>query len=102
MTEDEQSPVGSPETESLEDIIRKFLLTPSDQDLLIQRLMGAIRSSQPVVQERLRLTDLEIMLQNWLLVGTVTEEDVLEPLEHSVPEIACVVYIIQSLILFQL
>ena len=29
VTEDEQSPVGSPETESLEDIIRKLLLTPS-------------------------------------------------------------------------
>ena len=62
MTEDEQSPVGSPEIGSLEDIIRKLLPTtsrppleaasiPSDQDLLIQRLMGAIRPSQPMVQE---------------------------------------------------
>ena len=52
---------------------------PSDQDLLIQRLMGVIRPSQPVVQERSKLTDLEIMLQNWLPVGTVTEEDVASP-----------------------
>ena len=49
VTEDEQSPVESPETELLEDIIRKLLPPPppeaapipSDQDLLIQRLMGA-------------------------------------------------------------
>ena len=90
VTDDEQSPVGSPETESLEDIIRKLLPTPSrpppeaapipsGQDLLIQRLMGAIRPSQPVVQERSKLTDLEIMLHNWLPVGTVTEEDAASP-----------------------
>ena len=90
VTEDEQSPVESPETESLEDIIGKLLPTPSlpppeaapipsDQDLLIQRLMGAIRPSQPVVQERSRLTDLKIMLQNWLPVGTVMEEDAASP-----------------------
>ena len=90
VTEDEQSPVGSPETESLEDIIRKLLPTPSwppleaapipsDQDLLIQRLMGAIRPSQPVVQERSKLIALEIMLLNWLPVGTVTEEDAASP-----------------------
>ena len=77
VTDHEQKPVGSPETESLEDIIRKLLPTPSrpppeaapipsDQDLLIQRLIGVIRQSQPVMQERSKLTDLEIMLQNWL------------------------------------
>ena len=90
VTEDEQSPVGSPETESLEDIIRELLPMPSrpppeaapipsDQDLLIQRLMGVIRPSQPVVQERSKLTYLEIMLQNWLPVGTVTEEVAASP-----------------------
>ena len=63
VTEHGQSSVESPETESLEDIIRKLLPTlsqpppeaaiiPSDKDLLIQRLMGAIRPSQPVAQER--------------------------------------------------
>ena len=94
VTEDEQSPVGSPETQhwrtSSEDITRTLLPSPSrpppeaapipsDQDLLIQRLMGAIRPSQPVVQERSKLTDLEIMLQNWLPVRTVTEEDAALP-----------------------
>ena len=60
---DEQAPAESPETEPLEDIIRKLLPTaalpptevapiPSDRDLLIQRLMGAICPPQPVAQER--------------------------------------------------
>ena len=81
VTGDSQSPAGSPGTESLEDIIRKLLPTPqlpppkaatipSDQELLIQRLLGAIRPPQPVVQERSKLMDLEIILQNWLPVGT--------------------------------
>ena len=85
-----QSPVESPETELLEDIIRKLLPTasqppleaapiPLDQDLIIQRLMGAIFPSQPVAQERSKLTDLETMLLNWLPVGTVTEEDAASP-----------------------
>ena len=89
VTEDEQTSVGSPGTDSLEDIIRKLLPTPSrpplkaapipsDQDLLIQ-LMGVIRTSQLVVQERSKLTDLEIMLQNWLPVGTITEGDAASP-----------------------
>ena len=88
VMEDEQSPVESPETELFEDIIRKLLPTPpppeaapipSDQDLLIQRLMGAICPSQPVAQERSKLTDLETMLLNWLPVGTVTEGDAASP-----------------------
>ena len=90
VTEDEQSPVESPKTELLEDIIRKLLPTPpppppeaaaipSDQDLLIQRLMGAIYPSQTVAQERSKFTDLETMLLNWLPVGTVTEEDAASP-----------------------
>ena len=32
-----------------------------------------------MAQERLKLTYLEIMLQNWLPVGTVTEEDAASP-----------------------
>ena len=83
VTEDEQSPVESPETELLEDIIRKLLPTSPDLDLLIQRLMGAICPSQPVAQERSKLTDLETMLLNWLPVGTVTEEDAALPESSS-------------------
>ena len=52
VMEDEPAPAASPETETLEDIIRKLLPTPvlpppqavpipSDRDVLIQRLMGA-------------------------------------------------------------
>ena len=92
VTEDEQSPVESPETELLEDIIRKLLPTPlppqaapilSDQDLLIQRLMGVRCPSQPVAQERSKLTDLETILLNWLPVGTVTVEDAASPKSSS-------------------
>ena len=32
-----------------------------------------------MAQEQSKLTDLEIMLQNWLPVGTVTEEDAASP-----------------------
>ena len=87
---DEQAPAASPETEALEDIIRRLLPTPalpppkaapipSDRDLLIQRLMGAIGPPQPVAQERSTVTELETMLLNWLPVETVTEEDAASP-----------------------
>ena len=94
VTVDEQAPAESPETELLEDIIRKLLPTPalpppeaapipSDRDLLVQRLMGAICPPQPVAQERSRVTELETMLLNWLPVGTVTEEDASSPNSSS-------------------
>ena len=88
MTGDEPAPAASPETETLEDIIRKLLPAlpppqavpiPSDRDILIQRLMGAICPPKPVAQERSAVTDLETMLLNWLPVGTVTEEDAASP-----------------------
>ena len=92
VTVDEQAPAASPETETLEDIIRKLLPTPAlplpkavpiplDRDLLIQRLIGAICPPQLVAQERSTVTELETMLLNWLPVGTVTEEDAASP--HS-------------------
>ena len=86
----------STEPETLDEVIRRLLPTPtvlplkaapipSDRELLIQRLLGPIRPPQPVTQERSKLTDIEIMLQNMLLVGSVTEEDVSssEPLPES-------------------
>ena len=82
VTGDEPAPAASPETETLEDIIRKLLPTPAlppDRDILIQRLMGAICPPKPVAQERSAVTDLETMLLNWLPVRTVTEEDAASP-----------------------
>ena len=90
VTGDKPAPAASPETETLEDIIRKLLPTPalpppqavpipSDRDILIQRLMGAIYPPKPVAQERSAVTDLETMLLNWLPVGKVTEEDAASP-----------------------
>ena len=71
---------------TLDEVIRRLLPTPSvpppkaapissDQELLIQRLLGVIRPSQLVLQERSKLTDMEIVLQNLLLVSSVVEED---------------------------
>ena len=90
------SPAGSTESETLHKIMRRLLPTPtvshpkvahvpSDRELLVQRLLGVIRSPQPVVQERSQLTDMEIALQNLLLVGLVVEEDgpSSEPLAES-------------------
>ena len=88
VTEDEPAPAASPET--LEDIIRKLLPTPalpppqavpipSDRDVLIQCLMGAICPPKPVTHERSAVTDLETMLLNWLPVRTVTEENSASP-----------------------
>ena len=96
VTEDSQSPAGSTESETLDEVMRRLLPTPtvphpkaapipSDRELLIQRLLGVIRSPQPVVQERSHLTDMEIALQNLLPVGLVVEEDgpSSEPLAES-------------------
>ena len=90
VTEVEPAPATSPETETVEDIIRKLLPTPapppqqevpipSDRDLLIQQLMEAICPPTLVAQERPPATDLESLSLNWLLVGTVTEEDAASP-----------------------
>ena len=86
VTEDSQSPAVSTESETLDEVIRRLLPTPtvpppkaapipSDRELLIQRLLGVIRPSQPVLQERSKLTDMEIMSQNLLPVSSVVEED---------------------------
>ena len=90
VVEDTRSPVALMEWDALEQIMRQLLPTPavsplkatpipSDRDLLIQRLLGAVRPVQPVVQERSRLTDIEILLQNMLPVGSVKEADVPPP-----------------------
>ena len=90
VAEVEPAPPASPETETVEDIIRKLLPTPalpppqavpipSDQDLLIKQLMEVICPPRPVAQERSAATDLETLLLNWLPVGTVTEEDAAPP-----------------------
>ena len=63
ITEDEPTPAASPETGNWENIIRKLLPTPalppqpavpipSDREVLIQQLMGALCPPTPVAQER--------------------------------------------------
>ena len=97
VTEVEPTPAVSPETETVEDMIKKLLPTPappplqvaptrSDWDLLIQQLMETICPPTPVAQERPPASDFETLLLNWLPVGTVTQEDIVspEPLSDSV------------------
>ena len=90
VVEDTQSPVALKESEALDQIMRQLLPTlavsppkttsiPSDRELLIQRLLGAVRPVQPVVQEQSRLTDIEILLQSMLPVGSEKEADVPPP-----------------------
>ena len=90
VVEDTQSPVALKESDALDQIMRQLLPTPavsppkvtpipSDRDLLMQRLLGAVRPVQPVVQERSHLMDIEILLQSMLPVGSVKEADVTPP-----------------------
>ena len=87
MVEDSQPNVASEESDVLEQIRRHLLPTlavsppkatpiPSDRGLLIQHLLGPVHPVQPVVQERSRLTDIKILLQSMLPVGSVTEAGV--------------------------
>ena len=100
VTVDERIPTAPPETETLENILRRLLQTPAlpppqadpipaDQDLLIQRLMGTICQPKPVTQERTTVTELETMLLNWLPVGTVTEEKAASPNPLTVSAEGC-------------
>ena len=62
---------------------------PLDRDLLIQRLLGTVHPVQPVVQERSRLTDIDILLQSMLPVGSVTEADVQPPAHRQKSTAGC-------------
>ena len=92
---DEQIRTPLPETESLEDIISKLLPTPappktwkdpipSDQDLLVQRLLGILAPSK-----RSAVTDLETVVLSWLPVGTVKEDMVVSPRASTVSADRC-------------
>ena len=97
---DEQIWMPLPEKESLEEIISKLLPTPappktrkdpipSDRDLLVQRLLGTLTPSIPVVRKRSAVTDLETMLLSWLPVGTVKEDTVVSPRASTVSADGC-------------
>ena len=97
---DEQIRTPLPETESLEDIIGKMLPTPtplktlkepipSDRDILVQRLLGILAPSNPVVQNRSAVTDLATVLLNWLPVGTVKEDTAVSPRSLAVSVDRC-------------
>ena len=90
VTEVELTATVSPETETVEDMIRMLLPTPaptplqavpirSDQDLCIQQLMEAICPPTQGAQERSPGSDLESLLLSWFPVGTVSEQECVSP-----------------------
>ena len=52
-------------------------------------LAGAVHLVQPVVQEWSRFTDIEILVQSMLPVGSVTEADVPPPAPHQESTAGC-------------
>ena len=98
---DEQIRMPLPEKESLEEIIGQLFWPmpappktrkdpiPSDWDLLVQRLLGTLAPSTPVVRERSAVTDLETKLLSWLPVGTVKEDTVVSPRSSTVSADRC-------------
>ena len=101
VVEDNMPDVALEDSDVLDQIRRHLLPTPavsppkatpipSDPKLLIQRLLGIVHPVQPVVQERSSLTDIEIILQSMLPVGSVTEEDVQLPAHRQEPTAGCV------------
>ena len=100
MAVDEQIRTPLQEEESLEEIISKLLPTPappktredpipSDRDLLVQRLLGTLAPTIPVVRERSAVTELETMLLSWLPLGTVKEDTVAVPRASTVSANSC-------------
>ena len=90
VTEDEPIHAALPETGNWEDIIRKLLPMPappsppavpipSDQEVLIPKLIGVLCPPTPVARVQSPATALEAMLLNWLQAGAVTEEDAASP-----------------------
>ena len=100
VVEDSPPNVASEESDLLEQIRRHLLPTPavsppkatpilSDHELLMQHLLGAVHPVQPVVQERSRLTDIKILLQSMLPVGSVTEAVVQPPAHRQESTAGC-------------
>ena len=84
VAEDTQPQVVSTVSETLHESMSTLLSTPalspprltsssSDRELLIQRILEAVRSGRSVIQKRSQETDIELMLRRMLPVGSVTE-----------------------------
>ena len=97
----ESKPEVSVEDQDMLDLLMRQLLPtpavsppratpiPSDRDLLIQRLMGPEHSVRPVSQERSNLTDIAILIQSLLPVGSVAEEYVRPTLDRHESTLVC-------------
>ena len=100
VNKDSKPKVESEDSDLLGQLMRHLLPTPavsplmatpfpSDCELLIQRLLGTVHPVQPVVQERSSLTDIEILLQSMLPVGSVADENVQPPADRQEPTAGC-------------
>ena len=97
---DSKPKVASEDSDVLGQLVRQLLPTPavspprvtpipSDCELLIQGLLGTVRPVQLVVQERSSITDIDILLQSMLPVGSVVEENVGPPADRQEPTAVC-------------
>ena len=86
----------SADSDVLGELMRHLLPTPaisppkatpiqSDYELVVRRLLGIVQPVRPVVQERSRITDIEVLLQSMLLVASVVEDKVCPPADRREP-----------------
>ena len=87
---DAQPQLVPEKSETLQENMRQLVPTPalspprvalssSDWELLIQRVLEAVRSGRPAIQKRSQEMDVELILRNTLPVGSVAEVDVSPP-----------------------
>ena len=62
---------------------------PSERDQLIQRLLGKDHPVQPLLQERSSFTDMEILLQSLLPVGSPATEQPQPTVRHHRSTVVC-------------
>ena len=62
---------------------------PLDREQLIQRLMGTEHPVRPVSRERSSITDMEILLQSRLLVGSLERENLMPAVGRQLSTMVC-------------
>ena len=67
----------------------RVLPIPSDREQLIQHLMGEKHPVRPLLQERSSLTDMDILLQSLLPVGSLALEQPLPAVGHHESTMVC-------------
>ena len=81
---DAQPQLASEGSETLQENMRQLMptfwvLSSAERELIIQRVLEAVRSRRPAIQKRSQEMEVEFMLRNMLPVGSVTEVDLSTP-----------------------